>query len=128
MVDVQVPPGSNKIIIIRKSDIKENYLFRSKTYTAIVYPEEIYAKAISSIMNIKTEIELRKILESVDIDLEKDVKKNDVKHRGEILNIFFTIVRVADGKFWLFDNQTTNFHFEGIFTFDITNICFVDSQ
>jgi len=41
-------------------------------------------------MNAKTENELNEIKRSVDIDLEKDVKKKDIKHRGETLNIYFT--------------------------------------
>jgi len=125
VVNVRIPSGSNTIIIMRRTDRHASY--QVTHYTALVYPEEIYVKTIQSIVNAKTESELKKIQESLNINLAKDVKTQYIRYQGETLNIGFTTMLVGDGYLWLLDNQTTNIQFEGTFIFDLTNLCIVSN-
>lgn len=52
MAHVQVPPGSNAIVIMRRTDRQASY--QVTYYSAVVYPEEQYLKALKALVRLSS--------------------------------------------------------------------------
>ena len=61
IVHVKVPAGSSSIIIMRRTDRCASY--QVTYYSAVVFPEEAYLKAIQTIVRSQPEKELKRIKE-----------------------------------------------------------------
>lgn len=96
-VEVEVPPGKNKIAILNRLD--RGCSFNCTYYTTFIKPIE------DSLKQVK----------------EKG-KKNQIEYNNEKYDVYYYVYKDGSGYLWYFENQSPSIVFEGTFYFKLENL------
>eukprot|EP00347_Sterkiella_histriomuscorum_P016829 403351694 len=96
-VQVNVGPGENTIIVLRRTDRQASYSV--SYFSSILYPDNHYLDQI-----------------------QQKGKKQQIKYQGEQKDIYFYSMVFGTGYFWLFENKSKTTVFDAKFNFELTNM------